>query len=564
MKRLLTRLRISSLPCLIMSMLLLAACHDPHTSEILTLADRLMESAPDSAYSLLRSIDPRKLSNGETKAYYALLITQAKIKLDEPVESDSLISIATEYYLRHMPESDKAMRALFYHSQVPCHNRNPLSFLIPSYNISNQLGDSYWVAKNAEQIGSQYELQQNDSLSLFYSRIAAHYYQQANRPLNHLYSLADMMVALTNLNKFNESISLGDSLLKIQEIRSEHPLLLIYILQNKLTACNLSHRYMEADTVIHELDNLPSSSGKEGRRLLYSAQVKLALGNIKSAETYIERSMPHIASIYDKELLFYTLERYYIRIGLTRNALDMVDSLSNLQANRIYTILCRSTDIAETSYYQEQTAIKEAKAIVWRNTVYWISCLAIIILATALCFYILRKRQFKERLQLQEQQLKETLGQIAKLGQQLEETTLSAEKRVSVMQPLMSSLSRILNKVCSEYNIDSASAKVLKALHCNVQSILGELGSKQLYSEIRAILETSNDNVITRLEEQCPTVSDRDVRMILLLKAGFKPQSIALIMGMEPHAVYKARTRLREKIAESSALDKKEFESLLN
>ena len=69
MKRLLTRLRISSLPCLIMSMLLLAACHDPHTSEILTQADRLMESAPDSAYSLLRSIDSTRLRRADAPLY---------------------------------------------------------------------------------------------------------------------------------------------------------------------------------------------------------------------------------------------------------------------------------------------------------------------------------------------------------------------------------------------------------------------------------------------------------------------------------------------------------------
>ena len=568
MKRLLTRLTIFPILSIIVLMLLLAACHDHHTSEILTRADGLMESAPDSAYSLLQSIDPRKLSNGETKAYYALLITQAKIKLDEPVESDSIISIATEYYLSHMPESDKAMRALFYRSQVAQHNVSPLDFLIPAYNISKSLGDSYWIAKSAEQIGFQYDLLQNDSLSLSYSRIAARHYLKADRKLNYLYSLVDIMVGLNNLNKFNEAISLGDSLLGIQEIRSCHPLLLRYILQNKLTSCTLSRHYTEADIIIQELDSLSSSitedSSKEASRLLRSAQVKLELGDIDRAMDYIERSKGGISTIYDKELFYYTLELYYIKLGNLKAAIDMRDSMSNLQTKRIYAILRRATDISETSFYQRQANIKETKVIMLRNSLYWIIGISIIVASTVIGFYILRKRQFLERMQLQEQRLKETLEQIRILGQQLEETTVSGEMKVAVMQPLIDRMSRILNKICSECNIKSTSAKVLQALHYSIQSTLGELGSKQLFSEIRTMWDTSHDNVITRLEAQCPEISERDIRIILLHNVGFRPTSIALILNMEPPAVYKARTRLREKISASSAVDKSEFESLLN
>lgn len=132
------------------------------------------------------------------------------------------------------------------------------------------------------------------------------------------------------------------------------------------------------------------------------------------------------------------------------------------------------------------------------------------------------------------------------------------------MRPLMASLSRVLNKICIEYKVDSASDRMLIALHHNVQSILGELGSERLFSEIRTMLDTSKDNIIMRLKEQCPKVSEKDIQIILLLNAGFKPQAIALILKMEPQAVYKARARLREKISASSAEDIMDFESLLN
>lgn len=542
----------------------LAACHDPRTLRTLQQADLLMEEHPDSAYRILSGIDSCSLSNHKAQAYYALLITQAKIKLDKPVASDSLISIATDYYLQHKPESNEAMRALFYRSQVPCHDGAPLSFLVPAYGIAKKLEDPYWIAKTAEQIGYQYDLLQNDSLFLSYSRIAADQYLMADRLLNHLYSKADVMVALTNLSRFNESIALGDSLLEIPTIKSDNPLLRVYVLQNKLAACTLSRRYQDAEAILPELDTLPASSAKEGRRLLNSAQVKLALDKTKEAEIYIQRSLPLLVSVYDREMLFYTLEMYQIKLGNHEVALAMRDSLSALQTERIYNILWNSTAVSETAFYQEQSALKEAKAIVWRNTMYWTIVLAVLLLLAGLGFHIFRKKQFQERIQLQEQQLKDTLEQLKNLGVQLEDTTLSAKKRVSVMRPLMASLSRVLNKICIEYKVDSASDRMLIALHHNVQSILGELGSERLFSEIRTMLDTSKDNIIMRLKEQCPKVSEKDIQIILLLNAGFKPQAIALILKMEPQAVYKARARLREKISASSAEDIMDFESLLN
>ena len=116
MKRLLTRLltRLTIFPILssIVSMLLFAACHDPHTSEILTRADGLMESAPDSAYSLLRGIDSTRLRRADAPLY-AILDAQARHKLDLTPPSDSLLDIAVEHYTAHGPDS-LLMKALFY------------------------------------------------------------------------------------------------------------------------------------------------------------------------------------------------------------------------------------------------------------------------------------------------------------------------------------------------------------------------------------------------------------------------------------------------------------------
>jgi len=64
----------------------------------LKTAEELMETSPDSALKVLRGIRRIQLINPADKALYALLMSQAYDKNDIKIESDSLISIAANYY----------------------------------------------------------------------------------------------------------------------------------------------------------------------------------------------------------------------------------------------------------------------------------------------------------------------------------------------------------------------------------------------------------------------------------------------------------------------------------
>jgi len=69
----------------------------------LKTAEELMETSPDSALKVLRGIRRIQLINPADKALYALLMSQAYDKNDIKIESDSLISIAANYYDKKEP-----------------------------------------------------------------------------------------------------------------------------------------------------------------------------------------------------------------------------------------------------------------------------------------------------------------------------------------------------------------------------------------------------------------------------------------------------------------------------
>ena len=91
---------------------LLTACH--HTADRLLSIEQLIKLKPDSALSLLRQIQyPEKLSDSN-RALYALLMTQViNQSSDEEHKSDSLISVAIDYY---KGTKDSAHAALAYYN----------------------------------------------------------------------------------------------------------------------------------------------------------------------------------------------------------------------------------------------------------------------------------------------------------------------------------------------------------------------------------------------------------------------------------------------------------------
>lgn len=74
-------------------------------------AEAVMTEHPDSALTLLRSLDTDEIRGKSSRALYALLFTQAQFKNYTDVDNDSLISEAVHYY-EDGPDTRRSMLAL--------------------------------------------------------------------------------------------------------------------------------------------------------------------------------------------------------------------------------------------------------------------------------------------------------------------------------------------------------------------------------------------------------------------------------------------------------------------
>src|SRR3712207_4024131 len=85
----------------ILALLQTACNHTTENNTLLTQADSLLTSQPDSALRILQSIPTEDLKTEADIAYHALLLTQARDKNYIAQTDDSLIRIAVQYYDAH-------------------------------------------------------------------------------------------------------------------------------------------------------------------------------------------------------------------------------------------------------------------------------------------------------------------------------------------------------------------------------------------------------------------------------------------------------------------------------
>lgn len=102
---------------LMLILIFAVSCRNDEVSEKLQLAEKLIWENPDSVIKVLEGIPSPEILDGKERADYALLLTQAEFRCAIPPTSDSLISIAVEYY-KNRKYIDRKAASLLYKGEI--------------------------------------------------------------------------------------------------------------------------------------------------------------------------------------------------------------------------------------------------------------------------------------------------------------------------------------------------------------------------------------------------------------------------------------------------------------
>lgn len=143
-------------------LLLAASCTPQHNlNALLMQADSLIEEHPDSALRILESINPEQLHTQPNRAFYALLLTQARDKNYIVQTDDSLIQTAVQYY-DSIGDALLQAKAYYYKGSV--------------YRDANQSGKA--IKEYLTAIGFAEKANDKKLLGLIYNNAGYLYYKQ--------------------------------------------------------------------------------------------------------------------------------------------------------------------------------------------------------------------------------------------------------------------------------------------------------------------------------------------------------------------------------------------------
>ena len=533
-------------------------------------AESVMFDHPDSALHILKSMPmPSARWDKENHALWCLLTTQAMYKQMMKISSDSLVSIAYEYYKPSDNTLRKAMSALYMGGV--------------NYNLGN-IEESvrfYLEAKTEMEKTNDYKLGY-----LVMSGLGRIY-------LYPLQYLARCYCLLNNLDKAEQVYEQSAELaLKLKNDSFyavvQQELALVYIAQK---------RFYESLEVVQTLQ--PSS-----QTYLLRGQIYLCLSKSDSALYYLKKSL-RTDNVYTKRSVYKTLYQLSCDSELNIYMKEFCDSLlfytdSVMSLDKGKEIIAYKERYDHQKLITEQQRLKLEKADAQRMLFIITICL-IVVIAVVAYFYQKRLVRKETTIRKQSEQLQDYMLQLHEyetrlmqnnrymdeLQEQISRQEVNSEDKDSYREQidsLQSENSRLSENIATLQNhIAEYTSKLDKARrdtekfrsiseeNLNLKqrermladyvvdndSLVKELREKSRvlddmeWETLEKMCESTYGNFVSRMQSICPTFTRQELHLCILIKLRFSNTQMSEIFGVSVSSVSQKKFRLKKHLSDS-------------
>ncbi|MCQ2246911.1 MAG: hypothetical protein MJZ69_09045 [Bacteroidaceae bacterium] len=500
----------------------------PRQHQQLQAAEEIMWDMPDSALHVLESIDPSSLRGDQQHALYALLMTQAQIKNNVTVKSDSLINIALDYFKDKADAPHKAA-AYHYKGMVSYNSRKDstaIHYFLEAEKLIPEI-NNYRLA---------YQIYYWQSMVYLFRNMT----EYADTACNKCYCLAEehkdtvnMVFALRNksrvfhiLKQYDKAI---DNYKKVIELASNQIQTRWTVVTELGTMYLLKEDYQQAKKYTWD-SYLGISREKNADKLnviniIQLGQIYTQLGMADSADYFLQKAMKSDLYINQKSVVTNNLRHlhqntthnYKLALEYDQQYRDIQDSIRKQEQIQA---------IAEMrERYNQQKAINERnEAIIVKDKVIKLALAAcLILLALVLLFQykvILKNRELKK----QDEKVHALLMQIQENSQLVSKNEESVGKREEF---LTLQLIKRLNLVSDLHK----KPRVLKEGDWTI-----------LYSTCNEYF----DQFMERLAKNYPALTSLDLQMCCLMKLRFSIYQMSELLCIDSKSVSRRKTRLKE------------------
>ena len=543
-------------------------CSDREAVERLNRAEHVMEEHPDSALLLIQGVDLSRLRTDKDRALYALLRTQALVKNDAVIASDSLIRTAVDYYTRH-PRSTYLMKSNFYMGYVLItlqQHEEAIPYATAAYDMAGECNDPYWRAKAAEQIGGLFDTYYGSTVALPYTRESAIMYKKCGKYLNYLFTKVDEAREEGNIANHKKAIAILDTVISEAEKIENNKYILEYAYNSQLFYTTRDNDYERAKTVLDDMKSCGDSLMVSDHEQFSIIEILVYDGDTEKARALLDKYDPDKLEINDRVSYYDSYRRYAKKIGDLKLYSSFTDTLLNIQSDVFANISKRDVIVAQKEHYHNRA--NEATSLVskTKSRLFFTLALSIILIILILIFYrwsVARKNrkinEGVERLLLITDKFKVNTQEYEKISHTLKDRNEEIEILSEGISKLYKDRWEILNELCYDYFEQGDSKQRQKQILGNIEKNIELLRSKKNIALLESSVDKYMGGIIADIRKECEFLSERDITFIILILSGLSPRTICLITDLKLQSFYTRRRRIIEAIEVSDCKSKQRF-----
>ena len=543
-------------------------CSDREAVERLNRAEQVMEEHSDSALLLIQGVDPSRLRTDKDRALYALLRTQALVKNDSVIESDSLIRTAVDYYTRH-PRAPYLMKSNFYMGYVLINiqeEEKAIPYATAAYDMAKESNNIYWIAKAAEQIGNLFVTYYGASVALPYTRESAIMYKKCGKILNYLFAKVDEAVEEGNIANHKKAIAILDTVISEAENIMDNYYILQYANDVQIFNAIRDGNYDKAKINLHYLQRNVDSNNLTLPVQFCEIEILVYDGETEKARALLDKYDPDKLEINDRVSYYDSYRRYAKKIGDLKLYSSFTDTLLNIQSDVFANISKRDVIVAQKEHYHNRANEATSLASKTKSRLFFTLALSIILIILILIFYrwsVARKNrkinEGVERLLLITDKFKVNTQEYEKISHTLKDRNEEIEILSEGISKLYKDRWEILNELCYDYFEQEDSKHRQKQILGNIEKNIALMRSKKNIALLESSVDKYMGGIIADIRKECEFLTERDITFIILILSGLSPRTICLITDLKLQSFYTRRRRIIEAIENSDCESKQRF-----
>ena len=534
---------------LVFSFSFLLSCRPSYVeSQLLDIENYIMDR-PDSALTVLESMDRSLLDKEEYRAHHALLHAMALDKNFVNVDDDSLAQVAVGYYSRKGPEKNYA-RSLYYLG-IAYYYQKEYKKAIVEFTKAEELSrsaDSLYLVltkiSQADAYARTYNIIEEEKCLREASSIAA--------VKNYLYLLQVSTLRLSqvlfNRNNDTEAIEMIEQLIRGEitdgKIRRAALLTKAFVLVSHQNAFN---------DALEIYDTIPNSEYKYSYLSFKDywawAYALNAVGRKKESQNFIDQLVEEESGTTS-----------YWQYMIAKYDGDMLSALAHLEDYikhndvEVSDALRQSLALTQRDYYESQSELSKQQAQnsrLWMLVILTSSMFALLIVAMVIVWYVKKQDAIKEQY----------LTYINEIRHQLEESKKDDYPALKKKYlSLYKSKFEIIGELCEQYIYSQGLVNAEKSIYRKVVSLVDDFTND--YSNKKkfdAMLDEDLDNIMTNLRAEMPFLKDKDYMIFSFLVIGFDVTTISNLLNITPNTVYIRKSRIKHQILEQNPTHKDQF-----